>query len=262
MERPEHDFHVVGNEIVIDFAVPLPATGEDEVLTELLSHHAAQIIRDRKRRGQPLDGIPLARVQARKGAESVEVARLDLDEEEIPEIEFPDLLPTLDTAGYDPLAKLGAAEGAEVLSLAARPAGDRLAPLVEEIRLTAGIAAGLRAMGTDPEHMSMAQFAPALLRLAGYELTERTDTTFTAYGGGGATYVEVIAHQPGEYPELEERRISSFLIGFADSRTDRGLLLTDKYGPYEIYRRERANPRCAFITRERLQEFVDTIALG
>lgn len=262
MERPEHDFHVVNNEIVIDFAVPLPATGEDEVLTELLSHHAVEIIKDRKRRGQPLNGLPMVRIRARRGGESVQVAEIDLEDEGIPDIEFPDLLPTLDKAGYDPLAKLGTAEEADVLALAARPSGDQLAALGDELRLTAGLTAGLRAVGIDPENMNMAQFGPGLLRLAGYELTARGAAQYTAFGRGTSTYVEIVAHQPGEYPELDERRISSFLIAFAGSRADRGLLITDKYGPYEIYQRERANPRCSFVTRERLQLFIDAIALG
>lgn len=261
MERPEHDFHVVENEIVIDFAVPLPA-GEDEVLTELLSHHAAEIIKDRKVRGQPLDGIPIARVRARRGVDVVQVAELELEEEGMADIELPDLLPTLDKAGYDPLAKLGLADEGEVLALAARPANDQLAALADEIRLTAGLAAGLRATGTNPDQMTMEEFGPCLLRLAGYEITDLGEGSYRAFGGGTTTYVQVIAHHPGEYPELEERPITSFLIAFAGSRADRGLLLTDKYGPYEIYRRERANPRCTFITRERLQAFVDAIALG
>jgi hypothetical protein len=38
-------------------------------------------------------------------------------------------------------------------------------------------------------------------------------------------------------------------------------LITDKYGPYMIYDKERRNPKLRFITRERLQPFVDSFAL-
>ncbi len=263
MEPPEHDFHVVGNEIVIDFAVPLPARGDDQVLTGLLTHHAAGIIRDRIQRGQPLAGIPTARIRARRGVEIADVAVLDLEEGEgVPDFEFPDALPLRVSTGYDPLAKLGSREEGETLRLSHRTRGDRLTPIREEIELTVGVMAGLRAMGIDPERVTMAELGPALLRLAGYQLTERPDGSVTAIGGGNTVYVDVVAHHDGEYPELEEQRITSFLIAFARSHASRGLLLTDKYGPYEVYEKERANPKCHFITRERMQGFVDAIALG
>jgi hypothetical protein len=263
MERPEHDFHVVGNEIVIDFAVPLPASSEDQVLTRLLTHHAAGIIRDRKQRGQPLDGIPVARIRAMRGAESVDVAFLDLEEsEDVYDLELPDLLRLGTHAGYDPLAKLGSREEGETLKLSRRTRGDRLGPIRDDIELTVGIATGLRSLGIDPERVTMAELGPGLLRLAGYRLTERDDGSLLAIGAGNTVYVDVIAHQEGEYPELEERRLTSFIISFARSHADRGLLLTDKYGPYEVYEKERANPKCHFITRERMQGFVDAIALG
>ena len=68
-------------------------------------------------------------------------------------------------------------------------------------------------------------------------------------------------HEAGAYPELETSAMNQFLVGFSTARTDRGLLITDKFGPYSVYEKERANPSCRFITRERLQAFVDSIAL-
>jgi hypothetical protein len=38
--------------------------------------------------------------------------------------------------------------------------------------------------------------------------------------------------------------------------------VTDKFGPYVMYEKERRDPRCRFITRERLQVFVDSFALN
>jgi hypothetical protein len=108
----------------------------------------------------------------------------------------------------------------------------------------------------------MTHFAPGLLRLAGYRLSQRGEGSYLAIGGGSSTYVEVVGHEPGDHPELPESRINSFLFAYAGSRSDHGLMMTDKYGPYAIYAKERANPRCHFITRERLQSFVDAIALG
>ena len=72
--HPEHEFRVVDHEILIGFSVPLPSDGADEVLTDLLKHHAIEIIKDRKERGQPLDGIPVARVSGLRGGEPHEIA--------------------------------------------------------------------------------------------------------------------------------------------------------------------------------------------
>ena len=55
--------------------------------------------------------------------------------------------------------------------------------------------------------------------------------------------------------------ISVFVADFAGAKTDRALLVTDKFGPFEVYERERRDPRCRIITRERLQKFVDSMAL-
>ncbi len=263
MHRPDHEFHVVDNEITIDFDVPLPASGADEVLTELLSHHAIEIIKDRKERGQPLAGIPVARVSARRLDEYVEVAELDLEQPgEVLDIELPELVPLRLTAGYDPLAKFGEREGKDVLPLAARPAGDELAPIGEEIRLTAGLAAGLRSLGVDPARMTATDLGLGLLRLTGYDLRERADGTYVASGHGTSTLVTFVDHNAGDYPELSERAVNAFLIACSLSSTERGLLITDKYGPYLIYRKERANPDTIFVARERLQDFVDAIALS
>ena len=262
MLQPEHEFHVVDNEITIDFAVPLPATGTDDMLTELLRHHALEIIKDRKERGQPIHDIPIARISAQRFGDSVELAVLDLDQpDEFLEMELPELLRLRAMAGYDPLAKFGERTEKDVLPLAERRSDD-LAPLADEIRLTAGLAAGLRSIGVDPETMSLSDLGLGLLRLSGYDLTSRRDGTYIAAGHGTSTLVAFVDHHPGDYPELAEAAIRSFLVTFATARTERGLLLTDKYGPYLIYQKERANPDTLFIARERLQDFVDTIALS
>lgn len=262
MQHPEHEFHVVENEIVIDFAVPLPAGGADEVLTELLSHHSLEIIRDRKERGQPLDNIPVARLSAQRLGEPVEIAVLDLGQPgEFLEKEIPDMLPRPLVAGYDPLARFGEKEDTKVIPLRERR-GDELAPIAQDVTLTAGLAAGLRSLGVDPEAMTATQLGVGLLRLSGYEVSERKDGTYLAIGHGTTTLVKIVDHQAGEYPELAEAAVTSFLIAFASARTERGLLLTDKYGPYMIYQKERANPDAMFIVRERLQDFIDAVAVA
>ena len=241
--------------------VPLAAEGADEVLTDLLRYHAIEIIKDRKRRGQPLDGIPVARVSALLDDEAHEVAVLDLDVpiEQI-EIELPDLVPQASSADYDPLAKFGETVGTSTAPLADR-GSDELAPLAEELRLTAGIMAGLRSQGIDPDTMTATDLGVGLLRLSGYDVSTRGNGSYVATGHGTTTLVTTVDHVAGEHPELAEDAVTSFLIAYGSARTERGLLITDKYGPYVIYQKERANPKTVFVTRERLQDFVDAVAV-
>ncbi len=263
MRHPEHDFHVVEEEIQIDFEVPLAAEGADDVLVELLSYHALEIVNDRIHRGQPIDGIPTARISAKRLGESVEIATIDLGEpEEVVEIDMPMLIPWGSGTGYDPLSRYGDAEETNVLALAENRASDDLAPIGDDLRLTAGIAAGLRAMGIDPETMSVTELGRGLLQLAGYVIADRDENSLIASGKGTSTFVRFLDHTPGDYPELSHQAIAAFLVACARARTERGLLITDKFGPYEIYKKERANPDIRFVTRERLQGFVDSVALS
>ncbi len=263
MQRPEHDLHVVDNEIRIDFDVPLPIEDADQVLIDLLSHHALEIINDRVQRDHPLEGIPVAQVSAKRHGEVVHVVTLDLGEpDEVIEIDMPSLVPFAAKTGYDPLSRYGLADEKNVLELAKHRASDDLAPIGRELRLTAGVAAGLRSMGIDPETMTVTELGKGLLGLAGYTLSERGDGSWVASGKGTSTFVYFVDHVPGDYPELSHGAVTSFLVAYAKAHTERGLLISDKFGPYEIYKKERANPDSLFVTRERLQGFVDSIALS
>ena len=148
-----------------------------------------------------------------------------------------------------------------MLSLSPRRT-DELTPLAEELNLTSRIAASLRTQGVDPEDMTVSDLGLGLLRLAGYDLKKRRDGSFVATGHGFTTYVSFVPHEAGEHPELSESAIARFLVAQVSAHTERGLLMTDKYGPYLIYQKERANPDLLFVTRERLQDFVDTIAVS
>lgn len=262
VRRPPADFHVVDNVARVVFDVPLPEGGADPVLRDLLVHHAAELMRDRKRRGQPLEGIDTIRVYAKLGTSEAEVGQIELAvPDELPEIAAPMPLARHVAEGHDPLRGLGDSDLKRVVAAADAVERDQLAPVGADILLTAGVDAGLRSRGVDPGKMTVTQLGLGLLEMAGYSLTSRTDSTYVATGGGTATYVAFVDHVSGTYPELEAAAIAEFVVGFANVRTDRGLLITDKFGPYEIYEKERANPRCHFITRERLQGFVDSIAL-
>ena len=52
-----------------------------------------------------------------------------------------------------------------------------------------------------------------------------------------------------------------FVVEFVNSGADRGLLISDKFSPFEVYEREKREPRIRFVTRERLQKFVDALSL-
>jgi hypothetical protein len=110
--------------------------------------------------------------------------------------------------------------------------------------------------------MTVTQLGLGLLRLSGYIIGDREDGTFVASGKGASTLVSFVDHQTGDHPELSDKAIVAFLVAHAGARTERAMLITDKYAPYGIYAKERANPNTLFIARERLQDFVDAIALG
>lgn len=261
--RPATDFHVVNNEALVTFDVPLPAAGADPVLRDLLLHQATELIRDRKQRGQPLEGVEMVRVYAKRSGEAVEVGRLELTElNELPEVAPPIPLARTVAEDHDPLRQLDESDMKQETSAGDTTALDQLEPVGADVRLTAGLAAGLRSIGIDPDTMGVEDLGLGLLELAGYSLRDRGDGTFVASGGGTTSYVAFVPHQAGSYPELEAAAINQFLVGFSMARTDRGLLITDKFGPYAVYEKERSNPSCRFITRERIQSFVDSIALG
>lgn len=262
VKRPDADFHVVNNTARVSFAVPVPDQGADPVLRDLLLHYASEIMRDRKRRGHPLDGIDTVRVYARQAGAEVEVGQIDLaTPDELPEIAAPIPL-ARSIEHHDPLRGLEESDVKKVVPTAESTARDQLAPIGSDLRLTSGVDAALRSLGVDPDKMTVTELGRGLLEIAGYGLTKRSDSTYLARGGGTTTFVAFVDHAPGSYPELEAPAISEFLVAFAEARADRGLLITDKFGPYEIYEKEKANPRAHFITRERLQGFVDSIAVS
>ena len=50
-------------------------------------------------------------------------------------------------------------------------------------------------------------------------------------------------------------------MSVAEQSPQRAFLVTDKFGPYVMYEKERRDARVRFVTRERLQTFVDGFAL-
>ena len=267
------EFHVKGDEATVLFGVPLPEGEPDPVLKELLLHAAMDVLREKRSHDLPLGTVKRIRVFGRRGQEPVEVGVVELPEEgELPEVRVPELIPRAGLAGYDPLAHLGEMEVTVPPTVAERPPAEKLRPFHDEIRLTRELEAALRAQGIDPEAAGLEDLVLGLLRAAGYQVSVGVHGfeiakggkahAYTARKGGTETIVLIVPHAEGEYPELDEQMINRFLVWFGQTSPERGLLITDKYGPYLIYEKERREPRCRFITRERLQSFIDSFSLA
>ena len=78
---------------------------------------------------------------------------------------------------------------------------------------------------------------------------------------GQRTLIREDRYEPGGYPEVEEEKLRSFMVEFASSGADRGSSSATVTAPSASIRLERREPRVRFITRERLQKFVDAMAV-
>jgi hypothetical protein len=258
------DFHVRGEEAQVFFKVPLPAEGADEVLAEVLLHEAVEVLRE-KRHSLPIEGVTRVAAFGHRDGEYVPVGHISLREPGVlPPPQTPSPLLQLSKLGYDPLEEQFAAERpGRAPGLAEATPRAELAPVGQELRIPRAVEAGLRSRGIEPDQMSAGQLVVALLELVGYSVVPaEREGTFFATKGGIRTYLRVVPHEAGDHLEVDERVIDEFFVDFASSGADRGLLVSDKYGPFVIHSRERREPRVRFVTRERLQHFVDALALG
>lgn len=246
-------FHVEGEVARVDVAVPVPDGGADQVLADLLEYEAIEVVRE-KSHTLPIDQV--TKVVAL--ASGTEVASVDLPSagELPPEMEPPVSL-HLD-AGDDPLSHSlsSSVDAAD----AGTPSADTLPPLGSEVRVPAEVEAGLRTLGVDVHQADAPELVRGLVTLHRYTVEERDDRTYLARKSGVTILVRNIAHGADDYPELDEADIRGFVADFVQSGADRGMLVTAKYAPYAIYEREKAEPRIQFISRERMQGFVDRMA--
>jgi hypothetical protein len=270
---PYREFHVAGETALVYFDVPLAEGDVDAVLTDLLLREAVEVLREKQSHHLPLQDVTAVKAFGTRNGEDVEVGSLALETPGLlPDIDHLEIVPHYSTVPFDPLTHLGEKKHAPppVQPAEETPAvamGDAAAPvlkpLVEEVLLTGRVESGLRAQGVDPGTMSAGDMALGLMRLAGYSIQPATrEDTYIVSAAGTRTYVQVVDHEPGDYPELDERVMKEFAVGLATAGTDRGMLVTEKFGPYMIYDAERRNPKCKFITRERLQDFVDSFSMS
>ncbi len=259
---PVAEFHVKADAAEVYFDVPLPA-GADPVLEKLLLHEAVEVVRE-KRHSLPIDQVARVVAYGKSGPEFAKVGEVGL--------ETPGTLPppappptVFKQAGPDPLAAFGGDSGGSAPGVKSTVPEEGIGPAGANLELPAEIESGLRLQGFDPGSATAGQLVLGLLRLSGYTVSAPTQAegyeTYTASNPAGRTYVCVDPLVDSDYAELGEPLINRFMIDFGQSGHERGLLVSDKFGPYLVYEKERREPRIRFITRERLQQFVDSLAL-
>ncbi|MDH3517729.1 MAG: hypothetical protein OEM66_02255 [Acidimicrobiia bacterium] len=252
------EMHVAGVEAQVTFDVPMPDHA-DAVLSELLVHEAVEVVRE-KRHTLPIDQV--TEVVAIAGGKVVGRRKLETPGTLPPRSTAPSIL-SLSTIAADPLEHQFEAPIESVPGTAVQSRGDELAAVGSEIHLPKAIETGLRAQGIDPETMSAAELVTGMLALVGYQVSSGPNPgTYIATKGGQRTYIAHDAYTASGHPEVDESTIRKFIFEFSSSGAARGLLVSEKYAPFGIYDWEKREPRVRFVTRERLQRMVESLALG
>jgi len=257
---PVAQFHVSGNQAMVTFDVPLDEE-DDEILNELLVDEAVEVVRE-KRHQLPISDVH--EVVALAGRGSVrEVGRTKLPSPGVLPPPPPVSLLHLGNVTRDPFTAENADQHAVAYETKTNVPSDELPPIGEELRIPKGLERGLRATGVDVQTASGAEIIVGLLQLFGYSLDTSTGSgSYTAQKGGESTLVVVDPYEPGGDPEVAEEAVRAFTGRFSMSGASRGVFVSEKYAPYMIYDVEKREPRIRFLTRERLQEFIDSMAIG
>ncbi len=255
------EFHVVDGSAAVHFDVPLPAGDIDSVLADLLKREAVEVVRE-KRHTLPLSDVHRVIALGRRDGDWAEVGTVELDTPgALPPPMVPELLPHAARPGFDAFERISDLPG-HAPGLADRTDGEHLDPIGPQLLLPQAVDAGIRAQGLDPDTTDACDLVLGVMRLAGYRLNERSEDTLDAVRAGQRVFIRTVSHGGGEHPELAEPEVDRFVVDFMSSGADRGLLVTEKFSPFEIYDRERREPRMRFITRERIQGFVDALSVG
>lgn len=259
-KAPVSDFHVSGTQARVTFDVPLDDE-DDEILNELLVDEAVEVVRE-KRHQLPISDV--VEVIALAGRDPVrEVGRTKLPSPGVLPPPPPISLLHLGNVTRDPFTAENSTEHSVAYETKSTVPSDDLPPIGEELRIPKGLERGLRATGVDVNAASGAEIIVGLLQLFGYNLdTSSGSGSYTAHKGGESTLVVVDPYLPGDHPEVSEEAVRGFTGRFSMSGAGRGVFVSEKYAPYAIYDIERREPRIRFLTRERLQEFIDSMAIG
>lgn len=254
------DFRVADGAARVHFEVPL-GDETDPVLAELLGREAVEVVRE-KRHQLPIGDVTSVVALGRRDGDWAEAATIALDTPgTLPPPMLPEVFSQAARSDVDffaqalemPTSAPGAVDGT---------VGDELGPIGSELRLPAAVDAGLRAQGIDPSESLAGDIVLGIMRVAGYQISDVDADTYSATRGGQRSLLRVVDHATGDHPELSEQEVRRFVVDFGSAGVERGLLITEKYAPFEIYERERRDPRVRFISRERLQSFVDALSVG
>ena len=259
---PVSAFHVRGDEIQVTFDVPLSAE-DDPVLNGLLLDEAIEVARE-KRHTLPLgDATVIVAFAGRDRVREVARTRLPAPGELPPKLEAGGI--NLSHVAHDPFSAPFDEDEERVADVQVRvdTPDDELGPLAASLNLPAGLERGLRATGVDPRTADASELLLALLRMFGYAVSELAfPGAYLAVKDGRTTYIQAEPHRSGEPLEVTDPSIRRFLAEFGSSGAERGLFLSEKYAPFEIHSIESRQPKVRFVTRERVQRFIDSMALG
>ena len=257
---PVSQFHVHGTEARVTFDVPL-AEEDDVVLNEILLDEAVEVVRE-KRKELPIDDVTEIVVFAgRDDVREVGRAQLPSPGELPPQIQAPML--SLTHIAKDPFAHQFESEQSLRPVTQVDVPGDELGPWRAELQVPEGLLRGMRARGIDPAAIDGPAFILALLEMFEYHLKPLSDPdSYMATKDGTKYFIRTEGHSAGSHPELDEAVVKRFVFEFSTSGAEWGLMVSDKYSPYMIHDVESREPRIRFITRERGQQFIDSMALG
>jgi hypothetical protein len=265
---PVESFHVRGDTASVVFAVPLGDSEAGRHLTDLLAANAVEYVRQRVAGGLPLEDVHRIDVSAMRGDVAERLTTVDLPSAG----QLPDVDPILRRVDAidDPIAVLQTVAADRTVAPPARD-GDKLEPLSQLVELSSPTEAHLRAAGVDTSAMSLEDLVLGLLTIGGFRVDSSRQGFSTAKIDDGDIYwiargaensvVAIVEHVDGSYPELDDQVLAEFAVAVAQSNPRRAMLVTDKFGPYSMYERERRDKRLVLVTRERLQAFVDSFGL-
>ncbi len=268
--RPEvTDFHVKGDTASMVFNVPLGDSAAGQHLVDLLTAAGVEHVRDLVADGLPLDGITRISVSALRKGSPEQIATVELAEAGI--LPGPAETRVLQTVEHDPIAVLATVVADE--SVASTPASKGTLESVSSfLELTGPCEARLRAVGVDTSTMTHSDLCHGLMRIGGYvindavpqpDLVSAPDAeVLSVTRGGQRIQLVILSHAEGEYPEVDDRVLAELAVVAAKPSVDRVMLVTDKFSPYSMYEREKRSDALVFVTRERLQAFVDSFGLG
>lgn len=260
-------FHVSGDTATTDFEAPLGTAEPGQHLVDLLSRAAVEYLHTKQKDGLPLSEVAKIDVRAMRGGEPESIAIIELPEKG--QLPSTDKMRSVGEPAVDPLSEM--AKVVADTSVVATPTTSGELPAVSEfIQLGGPTEASLRAMGVDTSDLSLHDLVVGLFQVSGYDMFDGRAgasgvsgaETFRLVRSGKSTSVIILPNVAGSYPEIGDNVFTELSIAAGQVQGDDVLFISDKFAPYSMYERERRDKRILFVTRERLQAFVDSFGLG